>query len=141
MTKHGRVGELECYAISLLSLLYRYISCSVHCYYCYSYRYCCCLFCCCCTVVLNLSLSQPRGFVFHSLCGGGAAATWSQTPAGPKPPQMLSASPLGTCMHLIKTHGLVEVLLTVLHILCFDFPNPFLTLHTRTVTLCCSWIT
>ena len=59
------------------------ILCSVHCYHCYSY--CCCLLCCCCSVVLNLSLSQFRGFVFHSLCGGGAAAAWSQTPAGAKP--------------------------------------------------------
>uniref|UniRef100_A0A8C8AT76 Tudor domain containing 7 n=1 Tax=Otus sunia TaxID=257818 RepID=A0A8C8AT76_9STRI len=30
------------------------------------------------------------GFVLHSLCGGGAAATWSQTPAGTKPPQFTS---------------------------------------------------
>ena len=71
----------------LLLLLYRLISCSVHCYYCYCYC-CCCLLCCCYSVVLNLSLSQPRGFVFHSLCGGGAAAAWSQTLAGTKPPQM-----------------------------------------------------
>ena len=67
----------------VLSLLYRYILCSVHCYHCYFYCYC--LLCCCCSVVLNLSLSQPRGFVFHSLCEGGAAAAWSQTPAGAEP--------------------------------------------------------
>ena len=34
-------------------------------------------------VVLNLSLFQSWGFVFHSLCGGGAAAMWSQTPTTP----------------------------------------------------------
>ncbi|XP_074716554.1 gamma-glutamylcyclotransferase isoform X3 [Strix uralensis] len=33
------------------------------------------------------------GFVFHSLCGGGAAAAWSQTPAGAKPPQAFFLSP------------------------------------------------
>uniref|UniRef100_A0A8C0E5P0 Ankyrin repeat and death domain containing 1B n=1 Tax=Bubo bubo TaxID=30461 RepID=A0A8C0E5P0_BUBBB len=27
-------------------------------------------------------------FIFHSLCGGGAAAAWSQTPAGTKPLQL-----------------------------------------------------
>ena len=72
----------------VLSLLYRYILCSVHCYH--YYCYCCCLLCCCCTAVLNLSLSQSRGFVFHSLCGGGAAAAWSQTLAGAKPSQISS---------------------------------------------------
>ena len=42
------------------------------------------LLCC----IKPLPLSQPRGFVFDSLCGGGAAAAWSQSPSGTKPPHM-----------------------------------------------------
>ena len=90
-----------CFVPSLSLLLYQYVSCSVHCYHCYCY---CCLLCCCCSVVLNLSLSQPRGFVFHSLCGGGVVATWSQTPAGPKPPQLLALN-VGLERAEIRTKG------------------------------------
>ena len=43
----------------------------------------------CCIKPFLISVS---GFVFHSLCGGGAAATWSQTPAGTKPPQQVYPS-------------------------------------------------
>ena len=92
---------------SPLSLLYRYISCSVHCYHCYCY--CCCLFCCCYTVVLNLSLSQPQALYFtpcpvRSEGGGEAVAAWSQVPAGPKPPHWDIVGALGGLLGCTSGH-------------------------------------
>ncbi|CAM9546769.1 unnamed protein product, partial [Bubo scandiacus] len=50
----------------------------------------------------------PWGFVFHSLCGGGAAAAWSRTPAGTKPPHVetmagLSAGSPSCCSHYARS--------------------------------------
>ena len=47
------------------------------------------VFCVAVALFIKPVVISARGFVFHSLCGGGGAAAWSQTVAGTKPPQLL----------------------------------------------------